>query len=407
MEKNNQNISVRWFYMVIGVVSMLFAGVLYAWSILKSPLAAEFGWTASELAFNFTLAMTFFCVGGLLGAQLSKRTNHRIALVTSGVLTAAGFVLTSILDNAPVAALYVTYGVLAGLGIGIAYNVVIATVSAWFPDKKGLCSGCLMMGFGASALIIGNAADAMFKSEFGWRVTYSALGIAVFVVLIFAAILLKRPGEDVVFPTSPAGKNNTEKDDNNKDYSSLQMLCRPSFWMAFICISFLAAVGSSVISFAKDMAMSVNAPEALAVTLVGVLSVCNGIGRILTGAIFDVIGRRKTMLCANIITICAASVTLLAVSVNSLPLCIAGLCLTGMSYGSCPTITAAFTSSFFGMKYFSNNMAIMTFTVMVGSFIATASTKVLEVTGQYSSAFVMLLALTFVSLVLNLFIKKP
>ena len=407
MKNNNQNISVRWFYMVIGVVSMLFAGVLYAWSILKSPLAAEFGWTASELAFNFTLAMTFFCVGGLLGAQLSKRTNHRIALVTSGVLTAAGFVLTSILDNAPVAALYVTYGVLAGLGIGIAYNVVIATVSAWFPDKKGLCSGCLMMGFGASALIIGNAADAMFKSEFGWRVTYSALGIAVFVVLIFAALLLKRPGEDVVFPTSPAGKNNTEKDDNNKDYSSLQMLCRPSFWMAFICISFLAAVGSSVISFAKDMAMSVNAPEALAVTLVGVLSVCNGMGRILTGAIFDVIGRRKTMLCANIITICAASVTLLAVSVNSLPLCIAGLCLTGMSYGSCPTITAAFTSSFFGMKYFSNNMAIMTFTVMVGSFIATASTKVLEVTGQYSSAFVMLLALTFVSLVLNLFIKKP
>lgn len=407
MEKNNQNISVRWFYMVIGVVSMLFAGVLYAWSILKSPLAVEFGWTASELAFNFTLAMTFFCVGGLLGAQLSKRTNHRIALVTSGVLTAAGFVLTSILDNAPIAALYVTYGVLAGLGIGIAYNVVIATVSAWFPDKKGLCSGCLMMGFGASALIIGNAADAMFKSEFGWRVTYSALGIAVFVVLIFAALLLKCPGEDVVFPTSPAGKNNTEKDDNNKDYSSLQMLCRPSFWMAFICISFLAAVGSSVISFAKDMAMSVNAPEALAVTLVGVLSVCNGIGRILTGAIFDVIGRRKTMLCANIITICAASVTLLAVSVNSLPLCIAGLCLTGMSYGSCPTITAAFTSYFFGMKYFSNNMAIMTFTVMVGSFIATASTKVLEVTGQYSSAFVMLLALTFVSLVLNLFIKKP
>ena len=405
--ENNKNLSVRWFYMIIGIVAMLFAGVLYAWSILKSPLTAEFGWEASELAFNFTLAMTFFCVGGLLGAQLSKRTNHRIALVTSGVLTAAGFVLTSILDNAPVAALYVTYGVLAGLGIGIAYNVVIATVSAWFPDKKGLCSGCLMMGFGASALIIGNAADAMFKSEFGWRVTYSALGIAVFVVLIFAAILLKCPGEDVVFPTSPAGKNNTEKDDNNKDYSSLQMLCRPSFWMAFICISFLAAVGSSVISFAKDMAMSVNAPEALAVTLVGVLSVCNGIGRILTGAIFDVIGRRKTMLCANIITICAASVTLLAVSVNSLPLCIAGLCLTGMSYGSCPTITAAFTSSFFGMKYFSNNMAIMTFTVMVGSFIATASTKVLEVTGQYSSAFVMLLALTFVSLVLNLFIKKP
>lgn len=407
MNKENSKLTIRWFYMFVGVVSMLFAGVLYAWSILKHPLNAEFGWKPSELAFNFTLAMTFFCVGGLLGAQLSKRTSHRIALVMAGVLTAAGFILTSILNNVSVVALYITYGVMAGLGIGIAYNVVIATISAWFPDKKGLCSGCLMMGFGASALIIGNVADAMFKSEIGWRLTYSALGIAIFVVLILAAFLIKLPGADVVFPQSAVGKNVKGNDAGQQDFTSVQMLCRASFWMAFICISFLAAVGSSVISFAKDMALSVNAPEALAVTLVGVLSVCNGIGRILTGAVFDVIGRRKTMLCANILTICAASVTLLAVTVNSLPLCIAGLCLTGMSYGSCPTITAAFTSSFFGMKYFSNNMAIMTFTVMIGSFIATASTKVLEATGGYTATFIMLLSLTFVALVLNLFIRKP
>lgn len=407
MNKENSKLTIRWFYMFVGIVSMLFAGVLYAWSILKHPLNAEFGWKPSELAFNFTLAMTFFCVGGLLGAQLSKRTSHRIALVIAGVLTAAGFILTSILNNVSVVALYITYGVMAGLGIGIAYNVVIATISAWFPDKKGLCSGCLMMGFGASALIIGNVADAMFKSEIGWRLTYSALGIAIFVVLILAAFLIKLPGADVVFPRSAVGKNVKGNDAGQQDFTSVQMLCRASFWMAFICISFLAAVGSSVISFAKDMALSVNAPEALAVTLVGVLSVCNGIGRILTGAVFDVIGRRKTMLCANILTICAASVTLLAVTVNSLPLCIAGLCLTGMSYGSCPTITAAFTSSFFGMKYFSNNMAIMTFTVMIGSFIATASTKVLEATGGYTATFIMLLSLTFVALVLNLFIRKP
>jgi len=174
-----------------------------------------------------------------------------------------------------------------------------------------------------------------------------------------------------------------------------------------LCISFLAAVGSSVISFAKDLALSVNAPESLAVSLVGVLSICNGIGRILTGIIFDTIGRRKTMICANIITICAAGVTLFAVSVNSLWLCVAGLCLTGMSYGACPTITAAFTSSFYGMKYFPNNMAIMTFTVMVGSFIATASNKVLEVTGGYNATFVMLLAITFVALILNVLIRRP
>lgn len=401
---NNQKLSVRWTYMAVGVIAMLFAGVLYAWSILKSPLACEFGWGASELALNFTLAMTFFCIGGLLGAQISKRLGHRVALISAGVLSAAGFALTAVLNNVSVVMLYITYGVLAGLGIGIAYNVVIATVSSWFPDKKGLCSGCLMMGFGASALILGNLADVMFRSTLGWRTTYIILGVSILVVLSLAGIILRKLSPDVVFPEAKGSKAQSNND--NQDFTSKQMLCKPSFWMAFICISFLAAVGSSVISFAKDLAISVNAPEALAVSLVGILSVCNGVGRIITGAVFDVIGCRKTMICANILTICAAGVTLLAVSINALPLCIIGVCLTGMSYGACPTITSAFTSSFFGMKHFSNNMALMTFTVMVGSFVATASNKVLEATGGYTATFIMLLALTFVALVLNIFIRK-
>ena len=401
-----KNLSARWFYLAVGVFAMLFAGVLYAWSILKSPLVAEFAWKASDLALNFTLAMGFFCIGGLLGARLSKKAGHRTALITAGILAALGFILTAKLASS-ITILYITYGVLAGTGIGIAYNVTIATVSAWFPDKKGLCSGCLMMGFGASALLLGNLADKLFKSSLGWRNTYMLIGGAICVVLVLAALLLKKPDEQTVLPEAKVKKAATAESFEKKDYTSGQMLCRPSFWMAFISISFLAAVGSSVISFAKDLALSVKAPEALAVSLVGVLSVCNGVGRILTGALFDSIGRRKTMLCANILTIGAACVTLLAVNIGSLPLCIAGLCLTGLSYGACPTITSAFTSSFFGMKYFPTNMAIMTFTVLGGSLIATVSNKVLEVSGGYSMTFVMLLGLTFVALILNVFIRKP
>ena len=407
MNAMKQNVSVRWAYLAIGVVTMLFAGVLYAWSILKAPLVSEFGWKPSELALNFTLAMSFFCIGGLLGAQISKRAGHRTALMISAALSAAGFLLTATLRNTSVVMLYMTYGVLAGVGIGIAYNVVIATVSAWFPDKKGLCSGCLMMGFGASALILGNAANALFKSALGWRVTYGILGVSLCVVLVLAGLLLRKPDQQTVLPQPKANKTAGKETSEQRDYTSRQMLGHASFWMAFICISFLAAVGSSVISFAKDLALSVDASESLAVSLVGVLSVCNGLGRILTGAIFDAIGCRKTMLWANVLTICAAVVTLLAVSIGSLPLCIAGLCLTGMSYGACPTITAASTSSFFGMKYFSTNMALMTFTVMGGSLVATASNKVLEVTGGYIATFIMLLALTVIALVLNILIRKP
>ena len=406
MTKNN-NLFLRWVYMATGVIAMLFAGILYAWSILKAPLAAEFGWSASSLALNFTLAMSFFCIGGLLGAKITKSVGHLVAYIISGILSAIGFFLTSSLSGSSVLMLYVTYGVLSGLGIGITYNVTISTVSAWFPDKKGLCSGFLMMGFGASALVLGNVTNSLFNSSFGWRNTYMVLGISICVVFILAGLILRTPKADTVFPEQKSKKINSDENFERKDYTSIQMLKRPSFWMAFICISFLAAVGSSVISFAKDLALSVNAPETLAVSLVGVLSVCNGIGRIITGAVFDSIGRRKTMICANILTIIAAAVTLLAVSVGSLPLCIIGLCLTGMSYGACPTITAAFTSSFFGMKYFPSNMALMTFTVMGGSLIATVSSKVLEITGGYNATFVMLLALTLFALILNTFIKRP
>jgi OFA family oxalate/formate antiporter-like MFS transporter len=403
---NKNKLNIRWFYLVIGVIAMLFAGVLYAWSILKSPLTSEFGWGASQLALNFTLAMSFFCIGGLLGAQISKRLGHRIALIIAGILSASGFIITASLHDSSVVMLYVSYGVLAGMGIGIAYNVLIATVSAWFPDKKGLCSGCLMMGFGASALILGNIANKLFNSDFGWRSTYVLLGIALCVIMAISAFLLQKPSQETIFPKQNSKSAKTE-DFEQQDFTSIQMLARPSFWLAFICISFLAAVGSSVISFAKDLALSVKAPESLAVSLVGVLSVCNGLGRIITGALFDTLGRRKTLICANILTIGASTVTLLAVYLGSLPLCIAGLCLTGMSYGACPTITSAFTSSFFGMKYFSTNMALMTFTVMGGSLIATLSNKILEVTGGYSATFIMLLLLSSIALVLNVFIRRP
>ncbi len=407
MNETKKNISLRWFYLAVGVIAMLFAGVLYAWSILKAPLAEELKWDGPQLALNFTIAMGFFGIGGLVGARISKRAGHRAALLISGALSATGFILTAFLYNAPVILLYITYGVLAGLGIGIAYNVVIATVSSWFPDKKGLCSGFLMMGFGASALVLGNAADALFKSSLGWRNTYMILGAAICAVIALSALLLKKPDNDTVFPEVKKTKSTETESFEKRDFTSAEMLSRPSFWMAFAFISFLAAVGSSAISFAKDLALSTGAPDSLAVTLVGVLSVCNGIGRILTGALFDSIGRRKTMLFANGITILSAAVTLIAVSFGSLPLCIAGLCLIGMSYGACPTITAAFTSSFYGMKYFPTNMAFMTFTVLGGSLVATVSNTVLKMTGGYVAPFGMLLGLTLIALILNLFIKKP
>ncbi len=397
----NKSLNIRWLYLAVGTVAMLFAGIIYAWSILKVPFAEEFGWSTTDLSLNFTITMSCFCIGGLLGARLAKRTGHCIAIIVAAVLGAAGFMLTSVLSDASVWLLYGSYGLVASLGIGIAYNVVIATVNAWFPDKKGLCSGVLMMGFGASALVLGNLASGMFEST-GWRTTYIVLGAGLGIVLTAAALILKKPGEGVVLP-APKSKAAAA----NPDMAPMQMLKRPSFYLAFLYLVFLTAVGSAVISFARDLALDVGASVALATTLVGVLSVCNGLGRIITGALFDALGCRKTMLVAALLTIAAAGVTLVAVLLGNLPLCVAGLCLTGLSYGASPTTASAFTANFYGTKYFSTNMAIMVFNMMGSSFIATLCGSLLQSSGGFVLPFAVLLGLSAVAFVLNLFIRKP
>lgn len=407
MKKTNKtNINIRWLYLVLGVASMLFAGIIYGWSILKAPFSWEFGWDASGLALNFTITMTCFCLGGFLGAKLSKKFGILVSITVAGLLSAGGFLLTSQIQGKSILMLYLSYGVLAGLGIGIAYNAVISTVNAWFPDKKGLCSGALMMGFGASSLVIGNWASSAM-SQIGWRLTYVRLGCALGVVLLVTALILQRPGENTVLPAAKIKKSAREEAFELKDYSSSQMLRRASFWMAFACLGLLGAVGSSVISFAKDLALSVKAPESLAITLVGVLSVCNGLGRIFTGALFDAMGRRFTMLASNIITIAAAGVTLIAVMLGSLPVCIVGLCLVGMSYGSCPTVSSAFVSTFYGAKFFPTNFSLMNFNLIGSSLMATACGSLLTSTGGYMAPFAVLLGLSVVALLLNLMIKKP
>lgn len=399
---------IRWLYLAVGVIALLFAGIIYGWSILKAPLAADFGWTADQLALNFTLTMCFFCLGGIAGGVLAKRLGICPSLILAGVLSCLGFFLTARLDGGSVAMLYVSYGLLAGLGIGIAYNVIISTVNAWFPDKKGTCSGALMMGFGASALVVGNTMSALMEnSAIGWRTAFIGLGVVLGVILLATGLIIQLPPAGLELP-KPAQKSGAASEDfEARDYTPGEMIRRFTFWRAFVCIVFLAAVGNTVISFARDLSISVGAEAGLATTLVGVLSVCNGLGRIATGAIFDKLGRRKTMLLANIVAIAAAGVTLLSVFTGSVPLCVAGLCVTGFSYGSCPTISSAFVSAFYGTKHFSMNFSIMNFNLMGASLLATVSSMLFTSSGGYVAPFILLLALSAVALVLNLSIKKP
>jgi len=404
---SDKKLSNRGIFLALGVFAMLFSGVLYAWSILKVPFATELGFEKSSLAFNFTLTMCFFCIGVFLASKLIKLLGSKLSIILSGILVGLGFILTGCVTGS-VVYLYIFYAVFAGLGIGVAYNVVLSTVSAWFPDKKGFCSGMLMMAFGASTLILGKIIEYLFaKENIGWEKTYVILGIALTVVLVITGLLIKRPHESVKFPEIKVKKKANNESFEAKDFTTSEMMKRFTFWRAFVCLICLTAVGNSVISFAKDLVLGVGAADSLATTLVGVLSICNGLGRIFTGALFDAAGRRKTMLTANFITIIAAGVTLLAVSLNSLPLCIVGLCFTGLSYGSCPTVASAFTSAFYGTKNFASNFSITNSHLIPASFIATASSSLIVSTGGYVAPFALLLGLSVFALILNFSIKRP
>lgn len=393
--------------LIVGVFTMLFAGILYAWSILKVPFAQELAYAPSMLALNFTLTMCFFCIGGLISSFLVKRYGTKPMIVLSGVLAGLGFIMTSLLSATTSILLFVTYAFFAGLGIGMAYIIIISTVNAWFPDRKGLSSGALMMGFGASSLILGNLADALFKSVLGWRWTYIVIGLAIAIVISLSALFIEKPDASIQLPATKATSRKKEEQFDARDYTSGEMIKRFTFWRAFLFLVFNTAVGSAVISFARDLALSVGAEAALATTLVGVLAMFNGLGRILTGIVFDKMGRRFTMLAANILTIVAAGMTLLAVSIHSLPLCIVGLCLTGMSYGASPTVASAFTSAFYGTKHFASNLGVVNFNLMAASFIATACSTLQQSSGGYTAPFVLLLSLAVAALALNISIKKP
>ena len=199
--------------------------------------------------------------------------------------------------------LYGSYAGLAGTGIGIAYNILISTTNIWFPDKKGTCSGVLMMCFGLSSLLLGAVADTLF-STVGWRNTFLLLGLVIAAVIALCSFGIRLPPSGLVLP-QPKQKAYAQDRFSGADITTREMVRRSSFWRFFVFSVLTSASGSSIISFARDLAIVSGAKASLATMLVGVLSLCNGFGRILCGIVSDTFGVRAAMLISNTIAIAA------------------------------------------------------------------------------------------------------
>lgn len=388
---NNHSSKKRWLFLACGMITLLFSGIIYAWSILKSPLNAEFGWSATALSLNYTITMCCFCCGGILGGLLLNKIGIRIPLIVSGILTTAGFSISSRLNGTQIVTLYISYGILAGTGIGIAFNIIVSVISAWFQDKRGLCSGLLMMSFGLSAFITGKLADILIQNPMlGWRTAYFILGCLSGISIIISSLILN-------MPTQNTAAIDLETCLDQNEYLPFQMVKNRSFILAFVSLVFVAGISNSVISFAKELVISVGATGSLAATLVGLLSLFNGCGRILSGFMFDKLGCWKTMLISGAFTILATLVSLSAIVFHSLPIIVLGLCMTGLSYGTCPTIASTFTLSYFGKKNFAKNFPIMNINLIGASIFASFSTLVMTLTNGFFFPYLLFCIMAFIA----------
>ena len=401
------NQTERWLRLAFGVIVLLFAGIIYSWTVLNTPFAAaggEFGWTKTQLSLNYTLTIVFFCLGGFVAGLLTKKTTPRVRLIGAAVLLCAGFMITSRITAEQLTLLYISYGVMCGLGVGLAYTTIIGLTNAWFPDKKGLCSGILLMGFGLTTLVIGGVAKGMISNEsIGWRNTYMILAIALGVVFLLASFIIRAPKEGTIFPSPKSKKTAAAAAAPVKDYTAVEMIKRSSFWKLFILITLIAAVGSAAIALARDLLEDVNVADPAAI--IGVISIFNGLGRLASGTLFDRVGVRKTQYFIALFCLLAPVVVALSALFGSPVIAVVGLCLCYFSYGFAPTISSVFTSAFYGTKSFSLNFSILNLILIPAPFAAMLAASIRQSTNSFVIPFAILTGCALVGAAINLSIK--
>ena len=178
----------RWVIAIAGVFLQIALGAVYAWSVFRVPLAKQFGWSISEITLTFTISIFVLGFAAFFGGLWLNRKGPRIVALTGGVLYGLGVFLASF--SRDLWWLYLSYGVIGGIGLGLAYIVPVAVLVKWFPDRRGLITGIAVGGFGAGALITAPVATRLIQSV-GVLSTFAYLGIAYLIVPFLADSLCR------------------------------------------------------------------------------------------------------------------------------------------------------------------------------------------------------------------------
>jgi len=297
----------RWSIAAAAVGVHISIGSVYAYSVFKSPLQQALGWDPLDTAWAFSIAIV--CLGlaaSFLGPTV-ERIGPRRSAQLSAILFCSGLAvagLAILLKSLPL--FYLGYGVIAGIGTGIGYISPVSTLVKWFPDRRGLATGLAIMGFGFGALIAGSLIQ--------WLITHVGLNMVFFVlaaiygaVMTFSARTLAPPPKDWmadVLATAAAGTKPPRRD--LADLDSFATLKTLRFYLLWLMLFINITCGIAIISVASPMSQEIAGLTATAAaTMVGLMGLFNGAGRIGWASLSDHLGRPMTYTALFIIQIVA------------------------------------------------------------------------------------------------------
>ena len=393
----------RDFELIFGSVILAFYGLIYGWSLFIAPLEAEFGWARSETSLVFAICMTAFCLGGMLSGKLTEKNYHRFVFLISAFCMLGGFFLSSKVIK--LWEIYLYYGIVCGFGIGLGYNASIDAVSKWFPDKQGFISGVLLMAFGAGSMVFGAVIVSLFD-QIGWRQTFRLLGFVFFVLILLAAYLVGPPTEKQL--KQLIIKRNLDNTRSQvADYTPKEMILTSNFWLFMFWAILLSSAGLTIVGHASPLAAEIGVGIKEATFLAGAVSLCNGLGRVICGYLFDTLAIKKTLFLMTSVFILALLILLQATTTGSYWLLLSGGILAGLSYGGTSTAKSTVAFNFYGSKYYGTNFSILSLNLVPSSYLGPYFSGILKTSsGTYTSTILLLLVFVLTGLVCNFLLKS-
>lgn len=375
----------RFRYIMIGFATLLFMGVGLAWSIFVVPVETLFGWTRAQTSLVFTINILCFSVGSILAGVLSKHFKYQHILKIAAVMIALGFVLSGSVKE--VWQLYLTYGVIAGSGIGMGYNCIISSCPIWMPEKSATATGLLLMGYALSTAIFGPVLNTLINL-IGIVNTFRVLGILCGSCIFFFSFFIRIPTleEMAQLPQPP------KKASSQKSIITSEMVKMPVFWIYLIVSMIFAGVGLVITNhnapiLTEDLLLSASTAS----LIISVASITNGVARFCWGMLFDKLGVQKCITMIGIFSIITLGGVYLGYQTQSLALYIISACLVMIVYGGNATTSPAIIRSLFGNRTFSLNFSVASLNAIPASFFPTIIGSLQTINDSYSLPFMIML----------------